>query len=71
MYGIYKAKKHMKVISFIGFLYCLAAISLILLKFAGIVTISWGLVLAPLWIPVLILYFIIVAVFAALVLGSK
>lgn len=61
----------MKILSFLGFLYVLATISLICLKFAGIITISWGLVLAPLWIPVLLLYFIVVAVFAALVLGSK
>lgn len=61
----------MKITIFVILLYCLLAIGTILSKLCGAITVSWGLVLAPLWVPIVIIYVVVLALFIGLLINGR
>lgn len=54
-----------KFIGLLAILYIFMSIGLPICKFSGIINISWGLVLCPLWVPIVLIYVIIIILFVS------
>ena len=54
----------------VAILYVCASIGLPICKLCGIINISWGLILCPLWIPIVLIYAIILIVFAGMLFNN-
>lgn len=60
-----------KFIGLLAILYIFISIGLPICKFSGIIKISWGLVLCPLWIPIVLIYVIILILFVISVFSKR
>lgn len=56
-----------KLHGFLILVYLFLCIGLPMLKFSGVISLSWGLVLCPLWIPLLLIYVLILIVFSEMI----
>lgn len=59
-----------KFIGLLAILYIFMSIGLPICKLSGIINISWGLVLCPLWIPIVLIYAIILIVFVGMLFSN-
>lgn len=55
---------------FTALLYMIICIGLPLCKLSGVINISWGLVLCPLWIPIVLIYAAIILVFVGMLINK-
>lgn len=60
-----------KLFGFIVLLYICLSVGLPLCKLLGILGISWGLALSPLWIPIVLIYVIIIILFVISVFSKR
>ena len=59
-----------KFIGLLAILYICLSVGLPICKLCGIINISWGLILCPLWIPIVLIYAIILIVFAGMLFNN-
>jgi hypothetical protein len=59
-----------KFIGLLAILYICLSIGLPICKFSGIINMSWGLVLCPLWIPIVLIYAAIILVFVGMLINK-
>lgn len=60
-----------KLFGFIVLLYICLSVGLPLCKLLGILGISWGLALSPLWIPIVFIYVVVLVMFIGILFNSK